>query len=172
MLSGNGSVAHFENASACLEAICQMPALIAKAQTDADFAAQVVDLLLESLPGSLAAAVVQFHDNDDDETDSEPTLIRWNSRSDAVQRFRPSRRLMRRAFDEQRSVVHLWTDDDADAQPQFTMSSDLDWAFCTPIPTAGRDRWCLYVSGRRQFTGAQGHRVAERFALRTCGWPS
>jgi adenylate cyclase len=154
VLSG-GTAAHFENASACLEAICRMPALMAKAQTDADFAAQVVDLLLESLRGSLAAAVVQFRDEDDAEVESEPALIRWNSRSDAVQRFRPSRRLMRRAFDEQRSVVHLWTDlGDADT-PQFTMSSDLDWALCTPIPTTGRDKWCLYVSGRRQFAGVK-----------------
>jgi adenylate cyclase len=60
---------------------------------------------------------------------------------------------MRRAFDEQRSVVHMWADDGQTSQPQFTMSSDLDWAFCTPIPSAGRDRWCLYLSGRRQFTG-------------------
>ena len=154
MLTGAGSITHFESASACLEALCQMPGMIAKAETDADLASQMVDLLLKSLHGSLAAAVVQFRGDDADDPNGEPTLIRWNSRGDAVQRFRPSRRLMRRAFDEQRSVVHMWSDESS-ANPQFTMSSDLDWAFCTPIPVSGGERWCLYVSGRRQITGVK-----------------
>jgi adenylate cyclase len=153
MLGGAGSVVRFENAGACLEALCKMPALIAKTRTDADFAAQIVDLLLASLPGSLAAAVVQFRGDDADDPSAEPNLIRWNSRGDAVQRFRPSRRLMRRAFDQQQSVVHLWADDGRGEE--CTMSSDLDWAFCTPIPTLGDDRWCLYVSGRRHFIGVK-----------------
>jgi adenylate cyclase len=96
---------------------------------------------------------VQFQAGDPDET-PEPKLVRWSSRDDAVGGFRPSRRLMRRAFDERRSVVHMWTDDDS-GSPMFTMSSDLDWAFCTPIPEAGHERWCLYVSGRRKFTGVK-----------------
>jgi adenylate cyclase len=152
VFDGKNGSPHFDDASACLAALCQLPALMAKAQTDADFAAQVVELLLTSLRGSLAAAVLQFNVRDD-ETGDEPTLIRWSSRDDAVQRFRPSRRLMRRAFDEGRSVVHLWTGEKSDDRPEFTMSSDLDWAFCTPIRAAGHDRWCLYVSGRRQFMG-------------------
>jgi adenylate cyclase len=81
-------------------------------------------------------------------------LIRWNSRSDGVQRFRPSRRLMSRAFENHESVVHVWCEEQ-DPQANFTMTSDLDWAFCTPIPTAASERWCLYVSGRRQFLGVR-----------------
>jgi adenylate cyclase len=151
---------HFEDASACLAALCQLPDLMAKAQSDADFAARVVDLLLHSLRGALAAAVMHFTVRDDLLGD-EPTLIRWSSREDSVQRFRPSRRLMRRAFDEGRSVVHLWTGEMTEERPEFTMSSDLDWAFCTPIRAAGQDRWCLYVSGRRQFMGMRDIETPE-----------
>jgi adenylate cyclase len=152
LLEGKSALAHFEDASACLAALCQLPGLMAKAQTEAEFAAGVVELLLTSVRGSLAAAVLQFTVRDD-ESDDEPTLIRWSSRNDGVQRFRPSRRLMRRAFDEQRSVVHLWTDETTADRPDFTMTSDLDWAFCTPIRSTGQDRWCLYVSGQRKFEG-------------------
>lgn len=153
MLGTTAALPHFEGASACLESLCQMPGLIATAATDAELAARVVDLLLNSLRGSLAAAVVQYEGADADDSEGEPTLVRWSSRGDAVQRFRPSRRLMRRAFDERRSVVHLWAADAETRSPLFTMTSDLDWAFCTPIPSSGNDKWCLYVSGRRQFVG-------------------
>ncbi|HMO85179.1 MAG TPA: adenylate/guanylate cyclase domain-containing protein [Lacipirellulaceae bacterium] len=132
-----------------------MPTIMAQARTDVDLAAAVVELLLKSLPGSLAAAVVQFQECAAGEAAGEPTLIRWSSREGAVQRFRPSRRLMRQAIEEQRSVVHLWSSDDGPQGAEFTMSSDLDWAFCTQIPSSGREQWCLYVSGRRQCYGYQ-----------------
>ena len=145
----------FENASECLNALCQMPELIAQTRTDVDFATQMADLLLDSLRGSLAAAVLQFEPSaDSNDPAEEPKLLRWNTRGNAVQRFRPSRRLMNRAFERQQSVIHLWTEQEAE-NPQFTMTSDLDWAFCTPIPTASNERWCLYVSGRRAFSGMQ-----------------
>jgi len=153
MLRADGTSARFENANLCLAALCQMPALISEARNDADLAARIVDLLLTSLRGALVAAVMQFDANvDGDDAETDPKLIRWNSRGDSVQRFRPSRRLMGRAFDQQQSVVHVWCDDQS-AESNYTMTSDLDWAFCTPIPTAANEKWCLYVSGRRQFCG-------------------
>jgi adenylate cyclase len=157
MLSSTANASSgFDNANACLDALCKMPALMAQARSEADFAARVVELLLSSLRGALVAAVMQFDaeaDGSDDAT-TEPKLIRWHSRGDAVRRFRPSRRLMSRAFDQQQSVVHVWCDG-ADPQANYTMTNDLDWAFCTPIPTAANEKWCLYVSGRRQFCGVR-----------------
>jgi adenylate cyclase len=153
VLSGAESAAHFENASTCLEALCQMPAIIAEAHSESEFAARVVDLLLKSLRGAVVAAVMQFdQDNDGNDASSEPKLLRWHSRGDALQRFRPSRRLMARAFENQQSVVHVWCEGQ-EAAATYTMTSDLDWAFCTPIPTAANEKWCLYVSGRRQICG-------------------
>lgn len=143
----------FKNASACLEALCKMPAMIQKTRTDVDFAAQIVDLLLESLGGAVAVAVMQYDATEGEEV-ADPLLMRWNSREDAVARFRPSRRLVNRAFDQKQSVIHLWTDAEANDN-QFTMNDDLDWAFCTPIPTDTSERWCLYVSGKRKFSGIQ-----------------
>jgi len=145
----------FKNASECLEALCKMPSLIQRARTDVEFASQIVDLLLESLGGAMAVAVMQYEvaeGGDDEET--EPLLMRWNSREGSVNRFRPSRRLVNRAFEKKQSVIHLWTEAEA-AGNQFTMNEDLDWAFCTPIPTSPNERWCLYVSGKRRFSGIQ-----------------
>lgn len=144
-----------ENANACLEAVCRMPNLILQTDSDVDFATQVVDLLLDSLSGAQAAAVIQFSSTNETELDNEePKLIRWNSRDDERKRFRPSRRLMSRALERQQSVVHLWTEFEK-FDSVYTMTTDLDWAFCTPIPTVARERWCLYVSGRRHFSGTR-----------------
>ena len=35
------------------------------------------------------------------------------------------------------------------------MNDDLDWAFCTPIPTSESESWCLYVSGKKKLSGIQ-----------------
>ncbi len=144
----------FANASNCLEVLCKMPSLIAQTKTDVDFATQIVDLLLDSLAGAVAVAVMQF-DVADTTAEDPPLLMRWNSREGTVtSRFRPSRRLVSRAFEKQQSVIHLWTDAEANDN-QFTMNDDLDWAFCTPITSISSERWCLYVSGKRKFTGIQ-----------------
>ncbi len=143
----------FKNASSCLEALCKMPKLIQQTRTDTDFASQIVDLLLESLGGAVAVSVMQYDGAEGTEV-QDPLLMRWNSREEAVARFRPSRRLVNRAFDKKQSVIHLWTENEANDN-QYTMSDDLDWAFCTPIPTNADERWCLYVSGKRTFSGIQ-----------------
>lgn len=143
----------FQNASGCLEVLCKMPSLIKQARTDVDFASQIVDLLLDSLGGALAVAVMQYEASEGVEV-NEPVLMRWNSREGKVSRFRPSRRLVNRAFEKKQSVIHLWTEAEAD-DSQFTMNDDLDWAFCTPIPTSQSERWCLYVSGKKKFSGIQ-----------------
>lgn len=142
----------FSNPSSCLHALCQMPGLIGQSKNDAELAEHVVELLLDSVRGSLVSAVMQF-EAPPGAAPPEPKLLRWNCRGESVQRFRPSRRLIRRALERQQSVVHLWMDDEGAADTNFTMNNDLDWAFATPIAVGASEQWCLYVSGRKQFAG-------------------
>ncbi len=139
----------FKNADRCLDALCEIPRLISESMGDDQFATEIVELILDALPGVSAVAVIQF-DTSADYDSPEPKLMRWNSRNEQVHRFQPSRRLMARVLQRRCSAIHLWEDNQK--TPGYTMSGDLDWAFCTPIPTA-QDRWCLYVSGKRQFGG-------------------
>lgn len=141
----------FSDPSSCLHALCKMPEMIVGATTDAELAALVVDLLLDSIRGSLAAAALQY-DGPGGAPIGEPKLMRWDSRGDQVTRFRPSRRLLKSAMERGRSVVHLWRDD-AVVDDQFTMNNDLDWAFATPIAISPVERWCFYASGKRRFAG-------------------
>lgn len=149
----------FSSPSSCLHALCKMPELIAQSRDDAEMAEHVVELLLDSIRGSLAAAVMQY-DGPPGASVRDPKLMRWNSRGEQVTRFRPSRRLLRSAMERQQSVVHLWMGD-AEVNENFTMNNDLDWAFATPIPIGGNERWCFYVSGKRRFGGVRDVRSPQ-----------
>lgn len=152
----------FRDAGQQMELLSQLPAILDESRTDADFAAQLVELLMEGIPASDAVAVVQYDmpelpDDDGAETvagfsvlPEKPSMMRVATRDEYEGRFRPSRRLVLSALTRQESIVHLWNDEseeDGDDGPQFTVSDDLDWAFCTPILSDSTRGWVLYVSG-------------------------
>lgn len=152
----------FRDAGQQMELLSQLPAMLDESHTDADFAAQLVELLMEGIPASDAVAVVQYDmpdlpDDDGAETvagfsvlPEKPSMMRVATRDEYEGRFRPSRRLVLSALTRQESIVHLWNDEseeEGDDGPQFTVSDDLDWAFCTPILSDSTRGWVLYVSG-------------------------
>lgn len=152
----------FRDAGQQIELLSELPAILDESATDADFAARLVELLMEGIPASDAVAVVQYElpeiDNDDGnatvagvaELPEKPAMMRVATRDEYEGRFRPSRRLVLSALTRQESIVHLWNDEseeEGDDGPQFTVSDDLDWAFCTPIISESTRGWCLYVSG-------------------------
>lgn len=158
----------FRDAGKQIELLSKLPVILDEGPSDADFAAQVVELLLEGVPRADAAAVVQYDipdprnavvEEDDGATltgtapvfPSEPAMMRVATADDYDGRFRPSRRLIMSGLLRRESIVHLWSggDDDGgeDDGPQFTVSDDLDWAFCTPLLSPSCRGWCLYVSG-------------------------
>lgn len=153
----------FRDAGQQMELLSELPAILDESRTDADFAQRIVELLMEGIPASDAVAVVQYElpdvDDDSDATKTvaafavlpeKPAMMRVATRDEYEGRFRPSRRLVLSALTRQESIVHLWNDDSDDESadgPQFTVSDDLDWAFCTPIVSQSTRGWCLYVSG-------------------------
>jgi adenylate cyclase len=158
----------FRDAGQQIELLSKLPVILDEGPSDADFAAQLVELLLQGVARADAAAVVQYDVPDagslqtgPDEDDgamlmegapvfpSEPAMMRVATADDYEGRFRPSRRLIMSTFTRRESIVHLWSDDggDDDDGPQFTVSDDLDWAFCTPLLSPSCRGWFLYVSG-------------------------
>ncbi len=153
----------FRDAGQQMELLSELPAILDESRTDADFAARIVELLMEGIPASDAVAVVQYEIPDMDEDrdgaatvvgfgilPEKPSMMRVATRDSYEGRFRPSRRLVLSALTRQESIVHLWNDEseeEGDDGPQFTVSDDLDWAFCTPILSESTRGWCLYVSG-------------------------
>lgn len=140
-----------------MEVLARLPDLISASTTDEDLASLLVDLLLETIPSAVGTAVIRYDDEQlmslktPEATGfdpSRPAMMRVATRDDYDGRFRPSRRMLSRALRTGRSVMHIWDEDDGvEEGGQFTISGNLDWAFCTPVRIKSCDGWCLYVSG-------------------------
>jgi adenylate cyclase len=169
----------FNNAEQRLEAVTRLPRLMAESKTDEEFANRMVDLLLQAIPVSDAAAVIAFEIPDEKPTpepgditvqasalnmlSEKPRLMRWSSRTD-IGRFRPSRRLIQSAILRKESILNIWTQSPESAM-QFTQMEGQDWAFCTPIPGETCRGWVFYMTGKfkSMFVGPDELRSDMRF---------
>lgn len=144
----------FRNADHRLEVLSQLPQLISESTSDEIFSVRLVGLLLAGIPESEAAALVH-RVSPETESDREVQVLQWDRRRDAAGRFQPSQRLILEALDRGESVLHVWSDTKATDQT-FTLSENLDWAFCTPIPGEACRGWALYVAGSSVSVQAPG----------------
>jgi adenylate cyclase len=135
----------FHNADHRLEVLSQLPQLIAESSSEEMFATHLASLLLAGVPHAEAVALVERVAQ---ETPDGPQVrvIQWDRRRNAIGQFQPSQRLIAEALDRGESVLHVWNDPDA-TDPAFTLSENLDWAFCTPVTGESCRGWGLYVAG-------------------------
>jgi adenylate cyclase len=138
----------FSHADRRLEVLCDLPQVIQLASTDEEFGRGLVRLLLAGIPHATAVAMAQFDVERDPEAKA-PLRLYWEARDGENLRFRPSQRLIRAALATGESKLHMWTET-SEQDPSFTVTADLDWAFCTPIDEPGARDWCIYVSGKVQ----------------------
>ena len=163
--------AEFGNADQQLELLCRLPHILSDSVSDEDLAARLANLLLQAIPESEAVAVARYAEVRD-AASGKPAVMRWDSRGESETHFRPSKRLLAACLSSGRSRLHVHGGQ-AELQPSYTLSEDLDWAFCTPMAVSGGKGWCLYVAGtfRRDLGlmtrpgGLKGHmRFAELIA--------
>lgn len=135
----------FRDTSRQMDLTSHLPKLIATSRNDEEFAMRLASLLLEALPRAGVAAVVRFDQLRDIES-GQPSLIRWDSREQFADRFLPSRRMIAKALTQKKSLLQIWSNDDA-FSAEFTRFSKMDWAICVPIANEALPGWCLYLSG-------------------------
>lgn len=147
----------FGNQNDRMDVFAMLPKLISKSRNDAEFASQLVALLLPTIPLGQAAAVIRCRDlsrTDQAEFDLVRSVLR-----DERKEFRPSRRLVVPALLEGTSRVHMWnkppggrivslSNENEEDISDATNSLNLEWAICVPVPDKRRAEWCLYVSGQ------------------------
>ncbi len=142
-----------------LELLSALPQRIESSRSEEDLAVQIAELLLEALPRAEAAAVVSVDLEsltDDDPSGRRkltPRMMRVDSRGTSEGTFRPSRQLIARTLQEQKSVLHIWGDGGG-GDEGFTQTLGLDWAFAVPLLSEASRGWCLYLSGRGGPRGA------------------
>ncbi|MBS0261089.1 MAG: hypothetical protein JSS02_03970 [Planctomycetes bacterium] len=136
----------FRDTDRQLDFTSRLPEIITNSKNDEDFAVQLASLMLEALPRVQVAAVVYFADLASIEA-GKPTMMRWDSRSEFSDRFRPSRKMMAKSLIRGKSLLKIWSAFESSADTKYTMCTNLDWAICTPITNESSWGWCLYVAG-------------------------
>lgn len=141
----------FQNAEERLDVLAKLPEAISATRTDKELAQAAIKVMLDAMPHAQAAACVRYPPNMTAE--DEPLMMQWDSRRDDIGRFSPSRRLIAAAIDRAEGILHVWQDTD-DSNPAFTVTGNLDWAFCIPFKGEHSKGWALYVSGQFGAPGA------------------
>lgn len=142
----------FHNAEYRLEVLAKLPNAISGAKSDEELAMAAVKILLQAMPHARAAACVQYSPNST-AADDNPIMMRWDSRNEDVGRFTPSRRLITASIQRGEGIIHIWQDTE-ESNPAFTVSGNLDWAFCMPLKGDSSHGWALYVTGQFGAPGA------------------
>ena len=133
----------FRDADQRIDVLSRLPELIRNASSDSELAVRLVNVLLSGIPLASAAAVVAVDSLEQE--DAEVQVLHWDRRGDAEGEFHPSRRLILEALRDGESLLHSWQGDTA---TQFTMTDEVDWAFCTPLGGRAHGDWAIYIAGR------------------------
>ena len=160
----------FSNPEHQLHLLSRLPNLMARSESDADFATALVGLLLEALPRASAAAVLSYEQPGGEQQQREPRIIQMDSRSGLAQ-FQPSHTLVQESLTRGESVLHVWEKEVSEQELlKYSRFGDLDWAFCIPMRFESCRSWCFYVTGRssrrggRQPQGSRDLKQELRFA--------
>lgn len=163
----------YKDADHRIEALGKLPEIIAGAANDQELCGRIVKLVLQGVPQASFVAILKLKGNGTDSeassTDSsshltvldlpesdatradvhfgpELDVLHWDCRAITGQQFKPSEQLIRSATQTGESVLHVWSRS-AGANPLFTQSENVDWAFCTPVVAEACPGWAIYVTG-------------------------
>lgn len=134
----------FRNADQRIEVLSRLPEIVSGATSDMEMFVRLVNVLLTGIPRASAAAVVALNKNPAGEAHVE--VLHWDRRMLTSEGFSPSERLIRQAVQSRESVVHSWSGGEG-SRPNFTLSENIDWAFCTPVQGEACQGWGIYVAG-------------------------
>jgi adenylate cyclase len=109
-------------------------------------------MLLAGVPRANLVALVAWERDDGGDR---MRILHWERRLGLGGDFRPSRKLVGTAIEHGSSVVHVWNAERA-GESTYTMSDNVDWAFCTPIVGEACAGWGVYVAGRSEADRSPG----------------
>jgi adenylate cyclase len=135
----------FRNADHRIEVLSRLPDVIAGAANETELFVRLVSMLLAGIPRASAVALVAVDEPPD--APAKVRVLQWDRRMDGGEPFRPSQRLILEAVRRGQSVLHVWEAEHADEMSRFTMSANIDWAFCTPVEGDACRGWGVYVAG-------------------------
>ena len=136
----------FRNADQRIEVLSRLPELIAGAINETELFVRLVNMLLAGVPRASAVALVAVEEPSG--AAAKVRVLQWDRRLEAGEPFRPSQRLILEAVRRKESVLHVWPPERDPEAARFTVSANIDWAFCTPVPGEACRGWGVYVAGQ------------------------
>lgn len=142
----------FRNADHRIDVLSRLPDVISGAATDSELFVRLVNMLLSGISRADLIALVATEaapDVADKKGASGIRILHWDRRLAHSGDFRPSEKLIREAIENRKqSVLHVWKNRTEPALPVFTLSENVDWAYCSPVPGKANAGWGIYVAGR------------------------
>jgi adenylate cyclase len=138
-----------------LEVLTRLPELIWGARSDDDLHHRLAGLVLAGVTHADAVAIVELTPDDTDAPAI--SVLHWDRRQETAGPVRPSSRLVRDAMGQPaQSILHTW--DAEQAESQYTVVGEFNWAYCTPIRDVPGEHRAIYVAGRAPGESAQSGR--------------
>ncbi len=148
----------YDDADKRIEVLTSLPAVIRESGVDRDLFVRLANLLLAGIQHAEGVAIVAMKDT------QKPVVLHQERRFEADGSMQPSARLISTAYEEQKTVLHVW-DESQTADQTYTQHAGFNWAFCTPLSgqtvspavADGRsiDFPALYIAGRSPGEGAK-----------------
>ncbi|MBX3103326.1 MAG: FHA domain-containing protein, partial [Bacteroidetes bacterium] len=133
----------FDDADRRMDVLAKIPGVISEVRSRREMAAPLLALLLAGIRQAEAAAIVTR------DRQGHIGTLRWDRRSETDGAVRPSTRLIKEAFLQRRSILHVWQgEQQSPARSDYTASAEFDWAYCTPVRSSREEAWGMYVAGR------------------------
>lgn len=134
---------HYRDANKRIRVLSQLPEIIATANSDSELFVQLANVLLAGIERAFSVALVSIEDSQDQPV----RVFHWDRRRLSAHDFQPSERLIRQAVTSEQSILHIWKPEEG-SRAAYTISSEGDWAFATPVPNSIACRnWAIYVAG-------------------------
>ncbi|MCE9544960.1 MAG: adenylate/guanylate cyclase domain-containing protein [Planctomycetia bacterium] len=136
----------FRDAHGRLDILGRLPELMAGGVDDGELFARLVNVLLVGIRHASTAALVAV-----DADHQGARVLHWDRRRLSGGTFAPSQRLIVDAVTRQQSLLHLWKSAGSSTDnttSQYTVATQADWAFATPLSGEACHGWALYVEGR------------------------
>ncbi|WP_437231143.1 adenylate/guanylate cyclase domain-containing protein [Planctomicrobium sp. SH661] len=131
----------FEDADRRMEALARLPGVIAMGLNQEEQHSHLASLILAGIRHAEAVAIVSLDAKD------AVHVLAWERRTETHGSFRPSVGLVRDAMHGGHSVLHVW-EKNAGENSEYTVQSEFDWSFCTPVARRGQEQWGVYVAGQ------------------------
>jgi adenylate cyclase len=130
----------FRDADRRFDVLTRLHEVIWGARTQIELHQRLASLILAGVGSAEAVAIVEM------DQQGEARTLHWDRRRETLGTFHASGRLIDEAFRRRQSVLHLWESAKL-TDSRYTISTDFDWAFCTPVSDRGDVSWGIYVAG-------------------------